>query len=66
MVKDVLGFAENLDKTTYALGYRIAVTGIKNDAVFNKVEITGDARIKNDNLHCMSFSIQIAFLNRAY
>ena len=49
MLKDVLGFAEHQEKTTYALGYKITLTGNEDDVVLDKTRGIADARIKIDH-----------------
>ena len=50
-LKDVLGFAECQEKATYGLGYKLTLTGNKDEAVINKVAGIADAKIKIDHIH---------------
>ena len=47
----VFGFAKHQEKVTYGLGYKLTLTGNKDDAVLNKDEAVADARIETDNIH---------------
>ena len=38
-------------KLTYGLGYKLTLTGKKDDAVIAKTSVTADARIKRDHIH---------------
>ena len=51
MLKDVFGFAENQEKATYGLGYKLTLTRIKDEAVIDKSPGIADARIKIDHIH---------------
>ena len=51
MLRDVFGYAEHQEKTTYGLGYKLALTRIKDDAVIDKANGIDDARIKTDHIH---------------
>ena len=51
MLKDVFGFAEGQEKTTYGLGYKLTLTRNKDEAVIGKVAGIADARIKIDHFH---------------
>ena len=51
MLKDVFGFAEGQEKATYGLGYKLTLTGNKDEAVIDKVAGIADARIKIDHIH---------------
>ena len=50
MLKDVFGFAEHQEKTTYDLGYKLTLTKNKDEAVIDKVAGIADARIKIDHI----------------
>ena len=49
--KDVFGFAECQEKATYGLGYKLTLTGNKDDAVIDKAGGIADARIRIDHIH---------------
>ena len=51
MLRDVFGYAEHQEKTTYCLGYKLALTRNKDDAVIDKANGIADARIKTDHIH---------------
>ena len=51
MLKDVFGYAELQEKATYGLGYKLALTRNKDDAVIDKANAIADARIKIDHIH---------------
>ena len=51
MLKDVFGYAEHQEKTTYGLGYELTLTRNKDDAVIDKAGVMADARIKIDHIH---------------
>ena len=51
LLKDVFGFAECQERATYSLGYKLALTRIKDDAVIDKAGGISDARIRIDRIH---------------
>ena len=51
MLKDVFGFVEGQEKATYSLGYELALTRSKDEAVVDKVAGIADARNKIDHIH---------------
>ena len=51
MLKDVFGLAEHQEEATYGLGYKLTLTGNKDEAVIDKVAGIADARIKIDHIH---------------
>ena len=51
LLKDVFGFAECQEKTTYGLGYKLTLTRNKDDAVVDKAVVTADARNEIDHIH---------------
>ena len=51
MLKDVFGFAEHQEEATYGLGFKLTLTGNKDEAVIDKVAAIADARIKIDHIH---------------
>ena len=51
VLKEVFGFAENQEKATYGLGYKLILTRNKDDAVIDKAAGFADARIKMDHIH---------------
>ena len=51
LLKNVFGFAECREKATYGLGYKLTITGNRDDAVIDKTEGTTDARTKIDLIH---------------
>ena len=51
MLKDVFGFAEYQEKTTYGLGYKLTLTRIKDEAVIDKVAGIADSKFKIDHIH---------------
>ena len=51
LLKDKLGFEENQQKATFRLGYQLALTRNKDDAVIDKAGGIVDARIKIDHIH---------------
>ena len=52
MLRDVLGFAEHQERTTYSFGYILTLTGNKDEAVLDKATGIPDARFKIDQVHC--------------
>ena len=50
-LKDVFGYAEHQEKTTYGLGYKLTLTRNKDDAVIDKANGIADARIRIDHIH---------------
>ena len=50
-LKDVFGFAECQEKTTYGLGYKLTLTRNKADAIIDKAGGIADAKIKIDHIH---------------
>ena len=51
MLKDVSGFAECQEKSTYGLGYKLTLTRNKDEAVIDKSPGIADGRIKSDYIH---------------
>ena len=51
MLEDAYGFAENQDKCTFGLGYKLTLTRNKDEAVIEKVLGIAGARIKIDHNH---------------
>ena len=51
MLIEVCGYAECQEKSTYGLGYKLTLTGKKDDDVKDKAVGTADARIKIDYIH---------------
>ena len=51
MLKDVFGFAEGQEKSTYGLGYKLTLTRKKDEAVIDKVVGIAEVRIKIDHIH---------------
>ena len=49
-LKDIFGFAENQEKGTYGLGYKLTLTRNTDNAVLNKDNAVGDGRIKFNSL----------------
>ena len=49
--KDVFGFAEHQGKSTYGLGYKLTLTGKKDEAAIDKIGGIADARITIDHIH---------------
>ena len=47
---DIFGFAENQEKGTYDLGYKLTLTRNTDKAVVNKTAATNDAKVKSDSL----------------
>ena len=45
-LKDVFGFAEHQEKTTYGLGYKLTLTRKSDNAVLNKTNATAIRKIK--------------------
>ena len=52
MLRVIFSFAECQEKTTYGLGYKLALTRNKDDAVLDKGADITDARIKIGHIHC--------------
>ena len=50
-LKDVFGFAEHQEKATYGLGYKLTLTGNKDEAVIDKATGVADVRIEIDHIH---------------
>ena len=44
--EDIFGFAENQEKTTYRLGYKLTLTRASDNAVLNKTNATAIGKIK--------------------
>ena len=51
LFRDIFGFAEQQEKATYGLGYKLTVTRNKDDAVIDKAAVFADARLKIDHIH---------------
>ena len=51
MLKDVFGFAEQQEKATYGLSYKVTLTRNKDEAGIDKHVGLADARIKTDLIH---------------
>ena len=51
MLKDTFGSCELRKKSTCGLGYKLTLTGNKNDAVLDKAPGIPDVRIEIDNIH---------------
>ena len=51
MLKDVFGFAEGQEKATYGLGYKLTLSGNKDEALIDKVAGIADARNKIDQIN---------------
>ena len=51
MLNDVFGFAQDQEKATYGLGYRLTLTRTKNEAVIDKVGGIADDRFNIDHIH---------------
>ena len=51
MLKDVFGFAEHQEKTTYGLGNKLTLKRNKDEVVTEKAGGIADARIKIDQIH---------------
>ena len=51
MLKDVFGYAEYQEKATNGFGYKLTLTGNKDEAIVDKVAGTADARIEIDHTH---------------
>ena len=51
MLKDIFGFAQDQEKTTYCLGYKLTLTRNAYKAVIDKANGVADARIKIDHIH---------------
>ena len=52
LLKDVFGFAECQEKATYGLGYKLTLTGNKDDSVIDKAGGIADGRVRIDHIHC--------------
>ena len=52
MPKDVCGFAEHHEKTTYGHGYKLTLTKNNDHAALNKIAALPDAGIKTVLIHC--------------
>ena len=50
MLKDVFGFAENQEKPTYGLSYKLTPKRNKKEALLDKAPETADARNKVDHI----------------
>ena len=51
MLKDIFGFAEHQQKTTYVIGYKLTLTRNKYVTVIDKTGATAVARNKIDHIH---------------
>ena len=49
-LKDIFGFAENQEKGTYGLGYKLTLTGNTDNTVLNKDNAVVNARVKINSL----------------
>ena len=49
-LKDIFGFAEHQEKTTYGLGYKLTLTRNTDNAVLNKTAATKNAKVKINSL----------------
>ena len=49
--KDIFGFAEHHEKTTYGLGYKLTLAGNKENSVFQRAVVLAVARIKIAHIH---------------
>ena len=49
-LKDILGYAENQEKATYGLGYRLILTRNTDNAVLNKDNAVANGRVKINSL----------------
>ena len=57
MLKDVFGFAENQEKASFGLDYKLTVTRKKDDSVWQKTVALANSRTKFDHIpwyvtHC--------------
>ena len=50
MLKDIFGFAENQEKGTYGLGYKLTLTTNSDNAVLNKDNAINNAKIKINSI----------------
>ena len=51
MLKDIFGFAQNKEKGSYGLGYKLTLTRNSDNAVLNKTNATNNAEIKINSIH---------------
>ena len=51
LFRDTFGFAEHQEKATYGIGYKLALTRNKDDAVIDKAAGSAEARTKIDYIH---------------
>ena len=51
MLKDVFGFVEHQEKTTYGLGYKLTLRRNEDDDVVDKTAGIADARFEIDHIH---------------
>ena len=51
MLKDVFGFAKSQEKATYGFGYKLKLTGNKDEAAIGGPAGIADATIKIDHIH---------------
>ena len=70
MLKDVFGFVEHLEKATFDLGYKLALTKNEEDAVLERTAVIADSRIEIDHIHwyvrqyTLSIQQQGTYLNK--
>ena len=50
MLKDIFDFAEQQERCTYGLGYKLTLTRTKDNAVLNKANSTNNAEIKINSI----------------
>ena len=51
MLEDVFAFAENQEKATYGLGYKLTLTRNKDEANLDKTAAIADGRLETDHVH---------------
>ena len=49
-LKDIFGFAEDQEKATYGIGYKLALTRNSDNAVLNKTNATAIGKIKINSI----------------
>ena len=51
MLKEVFGFAEHQEKSTYVLGCKLTITRNKDEAALDKAAVIANARRKINHFH---------------
>ena len=63
---DIFGFAENQEKGTYGLGYKLTLTRSSDNVVLNKDNATNNVKIKFNGIGCMYLITHPLLINNAW